>query len=65
MQYAIRAFCGSLGVEAAETNRYVSPASLGAHASFVGFPKTMIVCGGLEIFIDGIRTLRDKVSSGP
>jgi len=49
------------------TNPYISPASVspsmldGEGASFKGFPRTMIIGGGAEIFVDQIRTLNAKM----
>ncbi|KAI0075878.1 alpha/beta-hydrolase [Panus rudis PR-1116 ss-1] len=48
--------------DALESNRYISPASLHpsmGKVSFEGFPRTLIIAGGAELFIDQIRTLRD------
>lgn len=61
-KYPIRAFVGPHGIEAAEINPYISPASL--HPSLVvnfkDFPRTFIVAGGAEVLLDQIRTLRDR-----
>ena len=49
---------------AAETNRYISPASsspLMAHVSFDGFPRAFVVAGGSEAWRDQIRVLRRKM----
>ncbi|KAF9033249.1 alpha/beta-hydrolase [Hymenopellis radicata] len=61
--FATKVFCGSLGVEAAQTNRYISPASLDPRmkVDFKDFPRTFIVCGGAEVLADVIRTLRNKM----
>lgn len=62
-KYAIDAFIGPHGHEIAETNPYISPASLdpGLHVDFKKFPRTFIVGGGAEVIIDSIRTLRDRM----
>jgi acetyl esterase/lipase len=62
-QFARRLFIGPHGVEAADTNVYISPASklLPTKPSFAGWPRTMIVCGGAEALADGIRTLKDRM----
>ena len=61
--YATDAFTGPHGHGIAETNPYVSPASLdpGLHVDFKKFPRTFIVGGGAEVLIDSIRTLRDRM----
>ncbi len=61
--FARKVFCGSMGVEAAQTNRYISPASLDPRmkVDFKDFPRTFIVCGGAEVLADVIRTLRNKM----
>lgn len=62
--YAQTAFLGHLGVDAATHNKYISPASLhpAMTVDFKGFPRTFIVAGGAEIFLDSIRTLRDRMA---
>ncbi len=61
--YMKKAFLGPHGLEASETNRYISPACI--HSSleinFVGFPRTFIIAGGAEIFLDQIKTLRQRM----
>ncbi|KII95552.1 hypothetical protein PLICRDRAFT_86909 [Plicaturopsis crispa FD-325 SS-3] len=59
--YAKRAFAGIFGGGAMETSRYISPASLRAHAKFVGWPRAFISAGGAEMLRDQIRTLKDKM----
>jgi acetyl esterase/lipase len=61
--YAKDAFLGPLGMSAAASNRYISPASLHPSMSvdFKGFPKTFIVAGGAEVLRDQIRTLKDRM----
>ncbi|KDQ62915.1 hypothetical protein JAAARDRAFT_202454 [Jaapia argillacea MUCL 33604] len=62
--YPVLAFIGPHSLEAAETNRYISPASRNpamGKVSFKGFPKTFIAAGGAEVMLDSIRTLRNKM----
>lgn len=61
--YATNAFVGPHGREFAETNPYISPASLhpSLHGDFKKFPRTFIVGGGAEVLIDQIRTLKDRM----
>ncbi|CAA7259121.1 unnamed protein product [Cyclocybe aegerita] len=61
--YAKVAFCGPHGLGAAETNPYISPASLhpGLVVDFKKFPRTFIVSGGAEVLYDCIVTLRDRM----
>lgn len=57
-------FLGPLGWSAADTNRYISPASespLMEKVSFEGFPPTFIVVGGAETFRDMCRVLYRKM----
>lgn len=57
-------FLGPLGFEAANSNRYISPASQSPSmekVSFQGFPPTFITSGGAEVLLDQIRTLRKKM----
>ncbi|KAH7929059.1 alpha/beta-hydrolase [Leucogyrophana mollusca] len=56
------AYLGALGNEAAESNRFISPASLHCEARFLGFPRTFINAGGAELLVDQIRTLRKKMA---
>ncbi|OBZ68272.1 Esterase [Grifola frondosa] len=61
---ARKAYVGPLGFDGADANRYLSPGSRHERmekVSFVGFPRTFIVAGDAEIFLDQIRTLRDKM----
>ncbi|KIJ59088.1 hypothetical protein HYDPIDRAFT_33534 [Hydnomerulius pinastri MD-312] len=55
------AFLGKLGKDAADTNRYISPASLHCEARFANFPRTFINAGGAEILVDQIRTLKKRM----
>jgi len=61
--YHVVAFIGPHDPEAAETNPYISPASLnpGLIIDFKNFPRTFIVSGDAEILLDQIRTLRDRM----
>ncbi|EIW75126.1 alpha beta-hydrolase [Coniophora puteana RWD-64-598 SS2] len=59
--YAKTAFAGPFGKEFLQTNEWVSPASKHAQTSFAGFPRTFINAGGVEIFVDQIRTLKDRM----
>ncbi|KAJ3570274.1 hypothetical protein NP233_g4520 [Leucocoprinus birnbaumii] len=61
--YPVIAFVGPHGLEALDTNPYISPASLhpALVVDFKGFPRTFIVAGGAEVLLDQIRTLRDKM----
>jgi acetyl esterase/lipase len=61
--YARGAFLGAHGLDGA-LNRYISPASilpLTDPASFVGFPRTMIVMGGAEALVPSITTLTERM----
>jgi len=61
--YSKTAFTGLHGMGAAETNPYISPASL--HPSlivdFKKFPRTFIVAGGAEVFYDAIKTFKNRM----
>jgi acetyl esterase/lipase len=61
--WAEAAFCGPHGLGAAQTNEYISPASLHQSLSvnFKGFPRTFIVSGGSEIIYDSILTLKKRM----
>lgn len=61
--YRILAYVGPFGVGIASCNRYISPASLNplVQARFTGFPRTFIIAGGMEVFLDQICSLRDKM----
>ncbi len=58
-------YCGVLGFpSAANSNPYLSPGSVHPNmppVSFKGFPKTFIVAGDAEIFIDQIRGLTRRM----
>jgi len=55
--YPTRAFVR--GMSAA--NPYISPACKTIEPSFVGFPKTYLTVGELEVLLDETRTLRDRM----
>jgi acetyl esterase/lipase len=61
--YAKNAFTGPHGTEFAETNPYISPASLhpALVVDFKKFPRTFIVSGGAEVLYDAIKTLKDRM----
>ena len=61
--YNALTYVGPFGLGMTLHNRYISPASLyrAARAPFTGSPRTFIVSGGAERFLDQIRTLRDKM----
>ena len=61
--YSRAAYLGPFGLGFALLNRYVSPASLhpSVQAHFRGFPRTFIAVGGVEMLLDQIRTLRNKM----
>jgi acetyl esterase/lipase len=62
-KYAHTAFAGPLGLAAADTNVYISPASKFARASFVGWPRAFVVAGGAEWLAESIRTLKERMSA--
>jgi acetyl esterase/lipase len=62
----VRSFLGPHGLEAADTNPYISPASLAPTmppVSFEGYPRTFILGAGAEALCDQIRILRDKMEA--
>jgi acetyl esterase/lipase len=63
ISYARKAFVGPHGLGIAETNPYISPASLhpGLVVDFKKFPRTLIVSGGAELLYDSIKTLKDRM----
>ena len=56
-----KTFLGPHGLEASETNRYVSPAYPSLEINFVGFPRTLIIVGEAEMLLDQIRALYQKM----
>jgi acetyl esterase/lipase len=62
-KYSNKAFLGSLGLPAADTNMYISPASkIITNISFAGWPRTLISCGGAEYLAPSIRTLKERMA---
>ncbi|KAF8897030.1 Alpha/Beta hydrolase protein [Gymnopilus junonius] len=63
LSFATQAFCGPHGLGAANTNPYISPASLdsGLIVDFKKFPRTFVVAGGAEVLYDSIKILRDHM----
>ncbi len=57
------AFLGPHGLEASETNRYISPACTYSsfEINFIGFPRTFIISGGAEKLLDQIETLHQRI----
>ena len=57
------AFLGPHGLEASETNRYISPACIypSFKIDFIGFPRTFIIAGGAEVLLDQIKTLYQRM----
>jgi len=57
------AFLGPHGLEASETNRYISPACTYSsfEINFIGFPRTFIISGGAEKLLDQIETLHQRM----
>jgi acetyl esterase/lipase len=58
-----QAVVGPHGLDAAASNRYISPASRSLTASFKGFPKTFISAGGAERLYDCIVTLKNRMAA--
>jgi acetyl esterase/lipase len=58
-------FLGPHGMRAADTNRYISPASRypSMKVSFNGFPRTFIVAGGAEIALPQMTFLKERMMS--
>ncbi|EGO01322.1 hypothetical protein SERLA73DRAFT_179485 [Serpula lacrymans var. lacrymans S7.3] len=59
--YSKIAFLGPHGREGAETNEYISPASLHIDSTFYRFPRTILIAGGSEMFLDQIKTLKSRM----
>ena len=58
-------FVSSFGRQFAASNRFLSPGAdphFAEPASFEGFPRTIIISGGVETFRDQIRTLYSRMS---
>ncbi|KAJ6542949.1 Alpha/Beta hydrolase protein [Mycena capillaripes] len=65
LAYSVRALAGPFGLGAAETNTYISPASMritDREVRFTAFPRTLIMAGGAEILCDSIRTLYARMA---
>jgi acetyl esterase/lipase len=62
-KYAATAFTGPLGLAAADTNVYISPASKAVRPSFAGWPRAFVVAGGAEWLAESIRTLKERMSA--
>jgi acetyl esterase/lipase len=63
-RYPQQAFVGPLGMPAANTNAFISPASKAIpKVSFAGWPRTLIICGGAENFAPSIRTLKERMAA--
>ncbi|EIM79540.1 alpha/beta-hydrolase [Stereum hirsutum FP-91666 SS1] len=65
-RYTYNALRGNLPSSEIATNSWISPASLKLKDSdtrgiFEGFPRTLIVSGALEMTLDPMRTLRDRM----
>lgn len=62
--YGVLAYVGPFGLGITLGNPYISPACLTSlvQARFMGFPRTFIVSGGAERFLDQIRTLRGRMT---
>ncbi|KAH9830852.1 Alpha/Beta hydrolase protein [Rhodofomes roseus] len=58
---ASQTYPGPLGIEAASTNEWISPASKCVDPDFRGFPRTFIEVGDMERLLDVVRTLRDRM----
>lgn len=57
---------GPLGESAGVSNRFISPASTAPSMepiSFVGFPRTLIFCGGAEVLRDQIHVLHKRMET--
>jgi len=63
--YSCRALLGSLPADAAQTNAWISPASLKLKTVglFAGLPRTCIVAGSAEQTLDPMITLRERLEA--
>jgi len=61
LMWCKQAFVGPHGIDAADTNSYISPASLGVGTRFKGFPRTFLIAGGAERLYDSIVTLKERM----
>ncbi|EJT96980.1 alpha/beta-hydrolase [Dacryopinax primogenitus] len=55
--YAVKAFLGGLSPE----SPYISPSCKWIQPSFGGFPRTYLVAGEMEVFLDEIKTLKSRM----
>ncbi|KAH9885837.1 alpha/beta-hydrolase [Cubamyces lactineus] len=65
--YTPRALCGALPLEFARTSAWISPGSRETEwtpETFAGLPPTLIVAGGAEQTLDGMRTIRERLGKG-
>jgi acetyl esterase/lipase len=63
-RYAENALVGPLGLAAADTNVHISPGSkFVTDASYAGWPRTFIVCGGAEAFAPSIRLFKERMAA--
>lgn len=63
-EYTKKALVGKLPVGTAETSPWISPASLHVEVTkgmLKGMPRTCIVSGAVEMTLDPMRTLRDRM----
>lgn len=63
-RYTYRALQGRLPDDEVATNSWISPASLrikDTYGVFTRFPKTLIIVGGVEMTLDAVRTLRNRM----
>ena len=62
--YPPRALLGNLPASDADTNAWISPASLALDPAlhlFASFPPTLIISGGAEMGVDAMRTLHKRM----
>ena len=62
--YARRALVGSLPEDVAATSAWISPGALNAEwrpGMFGGFPRTIMIAGGVECNLDAMRQARDRL----
>jgi acetyl esterase/lipase len=63
-KYAETAFTGPFGLADADKNVYISPASKHIiDVSFTGWPRTFLLCGGVEYLAPGIRDLKERMAA--
>ncbi len=62
--YVLRALVGNLPEEIAATSTWISPGALHAEwqpGMFSGFPRTIMIAGGVECNLDAMRQARDRL----